>query len=114
MGSTAVGNHAWDIEDLDNLNLRVTFDNCSPSLDGTYEIAKGASNKNIWGVPNNASNLAFDINRQITVQEKIDANLDIYDIDGDGYIWNDDKTYIEMYINGDDENAFTSYIQAIQ
>jgi len=110
--ATAVGNHAWDIEDLDNLNLRVTFDNCSPSLDGTYEIAKGASNKNIWGVPNNASNLAFDINRQITVQEKIDANLDIYDIDGDGYIWNDDKTYIEMYINGDDENAFTSYIQA--
>ena len=110
--ATAVGNHAWNIEDLDLLDLRVTFDNCSKTLDGTYAIAKGASNKNIWGVPNNAVNLAYDVNRQITVQEKIDNNYDIYDIDGDGYVWYDDKTYIEMYINGDDENAFTSYIQA--
>ena len=110
--ATAVGNHAWNIEDLDLLDLRVTFDNCSKTLDGTYAIAKGASNKNIWGVPNNAVNLAYDVNRQITVQEKIDNNYDIYDIDGDGYVWYDDKTYIEMYINGDDENAFTTYIQS--
>ena len=109
--ATAVGNFAWGIEDLDTLNLRVTFDNCSATLDGTYTIAQGASNKNIWGVPNNAVNLAYDVNRQITVQEKIDNNYDIYDIDGDGYVWNDDKTYIEMYINGDDELAFTTYIQ---
>ena len=109
--ATAVGNHAWNIEDLDLLDLRVTFDNCSKTLDGTYAIAKGASNKNIWGVPNNATNLAYDVNRQITVQEKIDANYDIYDIDGDGIVSVQDKTYIQMYINGDDENTFTTYIQ---
>ena len=50
--ATAVGNFAWGIEDLDTLNLRVTFDNCSATLDGTYTIAQGSSNKNIWGVPN--------------------------------------------------------------
>ncbi len=110
--ATAVGNHAWNIEDLDLLDLRVTFDNCSKTLDGTYAVAKGASNKNIWGVPNNATNLAYDVNRQITVQEKINNNYDIYDIDGDGVVSEKDKTYIEMYINGDDENTFTTYIQA--
>ena len=110
--ATAVGNFAWSIEDLDNLNLRVTYDNCSSTLDGTYTIAKGASNKNIWGVPNNAVNLAYDINRQITVQEKINNNLDIYDIDGDGSITADDKLYIEMFINGDTEQDFTTYIQS--
>lgn len=109
--ATAVGNFAWGIEDLDTLNLRVTFDNCSATLDGTYTIAQGASNKNIWGVPNNAVNLAYDVNRQITVQEKIENNLDIYDIDGDGSITVQDKTYIEMFINGDDELTFTTYIQ---
>ena len=110
--ATAVGNFAWSIEDLDNLNLRVTYDNCSSTLDGTYTIAKGASNKNIWGVPNNAVNLAYDINRQITVQEKINNNLDIYDIDGDGSITVQDMTYMQMFVNGDDENAFTTYIQS--
>ena len=109
--ATAVGNFAWGIEDLDTLNLRVTFDNCSATLDGTYTIAQGSSNKNIWGVPNNAVNLAYDVNRQITVQEKIENNLDIYDIDGDGSITVQDKTYIEMFINGDDELTFTTYIQ---
>ena len=109
--ATAVGNFAWSIEDLDNLNLRVTYDNCSSTLDGTYTIAKGASNKNIWGVPNNAVNLAYDINRQITVQEKINNNLDIYDIDGDGSITVQDMTYMQMFVNGDDELAFTTYIQ---
>ena len=109
--ATAVGNFAWAIEDLDNLNLRITYDNCSPTLDGTYTIAKGASNKNIWGVPNNAVNLAYDINRQITVQEKINNNLDIYDIDGDGSITVQDMTYMQMFVNGDDELAFTTYIQ---
>ena len=109
--ATAVGNFAWSIEELDNLNLRVTYDNCSSTLDGTYTIAKGASNKNIWGVPNNAVNLAYDINRQITVQEKINNNLDIYDIDGDGSITVQDMTYMQMFVNGDDELAFTTYIQ---
>ena len=109
--ATAVGNFAWSIEELDNLNLRITYDNCSPTLDGTYTIAKGASNKNIWGVPNNAVNLAYDINRQITVQEKINNNLDIYDIDGDGSITVQDMTYMQMFVNGDDELAFTTYIQ---
>ena len=109
--ATAVGNFAWSIEDLDNLNLRVTYDNCSSTLDGTYTIAKGASNKNIWGVPNNAVNLAYDVNRQITVQEKINNNLDIYDIDGDGSITVQDMTYMQMFVNGDDELAFTTYIQ---
>ena len=94
-----------------SLNLRVKFDNCSATLDGTYTIAQGSSNKNIWGVPNNAVNLAYDVNRQITVQEKIENNLDIYDIDGDGSITVQDKTYIEMFINGDDELTFTTYIQ---
>ena len=109
--ATAVGNFAWSIEELDNLNLRITYDNCSSTLDGTYTIAKGASNKNIWGVPNNAVNLAYDINRQITVQEKINNNLDIYDIDGDGSITVQDMTYMQMFVNGDDELAFTTYIQ---
>ena len=109
--ATAVGNFAWAIEDLDNLNLRITYDNCSATLDGTYTIAKGVSNKNIWGVPNNAVNLAYDINRQITVQEKINNNLDIYDIDGDGSITVQDMTYMQMFVNGDDELAFTTYIQ---
>ena len=109
--ATAVGNFAWSIEELDNLNLRVTYDNCSSTLDGTYTIAKGASNKNIWGVPNNAVNLAYDVNRQITVQEKINNNLDIYDIDGDGSITVQDMTYMQMFVNGDDELAFTTYIQ---
>ena len=109
--ATAVGNFAWAIEDLDNLNLRITYDNCSATLDGTYTIAKGVSNKNIWGVPNNAVNLAYDVNRQITVQEKINNNLDIYDIDGDGSITVQDMTYMQMFVNGDDELAFTTYIQ---
>ena len=109
--ATAVGNFAWSIEELDNLNLRITYDNCSPTLDGTYTIAKGASNKNIRGVPNNAVILAYDINRQITVQEKINNNLDIYDIDGDGSITVQDMTYMQMFVNGDDELAFTTYIQ---
>ena len=109
--ATAVGNFAWSIEELDNLNLRITYDNCSSTLDGTYTIAKGASNKNIWGVPNNAVNLAYDVNRQITVQEKINNNLDIYDIDGDGSITVQDMTYMQMFVNGDDELAFTTYIQ---
>ena len=109
--ATAVGNFAWSIEELDNLNLRVTYDNCSSTLDGTYTIAKGASNKNIWGVPNNAVNLAYDVNRQITVQEKINNNLDIYDIDGDGSITVQDMTYMQMFVNGDDELSFTTYIQ---
>ena len=109
--ATAVGNFAWAIEDLDNLNLRITYDNCSSTLDGTYTIAKGASNKNIWGVPNNAVNLAYDVNRQITVQEKINNNLDIYDIDGDGSITVQDMTYMQMFVNGDDELSFTTYIQ---
>ena len=110
--ATAVGNHAWDIEDLDLKDLRVTFDNGSPTLDGTYTIEKGASNKNIWGVPNNATTLSYDVNRQISVQEKIDNNFDIYDIDGDGEIGVNDKTYIEMYINGDNETTFVNYVQA--
>ena len=110
--ATAVGNFAWAIEDLDILDLRITYDNCSPTLDGTYEIKKGASNRNIWGVPNNAVNLAYDVNRQITVQEKINNNLDIYDIDGDGSITVQDMTYMQMFVNGDDENAFTTYIQS--
>ena len=109
--ATAVGNFAWAIEDLDNLNLRITYDNCSSTLDGTYTISKGVSNKNIWGVPNNAVNLAYDVNRQITVQEKIDNNYDIYDIDGDGTVTVQDMTYMQMYVNGDDELAFTTYIQ---
>ena len=109
--ATAVGNFAWAIEDLDILDLRVTYDNCSPTLDGTYEIKKGASNRNIWGVPNNAVNLAYDVNRQITVQEKINNNYDIYDIDGDGIVTVQDMTYMQMFVNGDDENAFTTYIQ---
>ena len=109
--ATAVGNFAWSIEELDNLNLRITYDNCSSTLDGTYTIAKGASNKNIWGVPNNAVNLAYDVNRQITVQEKINNNLDIYDIDGDGSITVQDMTYMQMFVNGDDELSFTTYIQ---
>ena len=109
--ATAVGNFAWSIEELDNLNLRITYDNCSSTLDGTYTIAKGASNKNIWGVPNNAVNLAYDVNRQITVQEKIDNNYDIYDIDGDGTVTVQDMTYMQMFVNGDDELAFTTYIQ---
>ena len=109
--ATAVGNFAWSIEELDNLNLRITYDNCSSTLDGTYTIAKGVSNKNIWGVPNNAVNLAYDVNRQITVQEKINNNLDIYDIDGDGSITVQDMTYMQMFVNGDDELAFTTYIQ---
>ena len=109
--ATAVGNFAWSIEELDNLNLRITYDNCSSTLDGTYTIAKGASNKNIWGVPNNAVNLAYDVNRQITVQEKIDNNYDIYDIDGDGTVTVQDMTYMQMFVNGDDELSFTTYIQ---
>ena len=109
--ATAVGNFAWSIEELDNLNLRITYDNCSSTLDGTYTIAKGVSNKNIWGVPNNAVNLAYDVNRQITVQEKINNNLDIYDIDGDGSITVQDMTYMQMFVNGDDELTFTTYIQ---
>ena len=109
--ATAVGNHAWDIEDLDLKDLRVTFDNGSPTLDGTYTIEKGASNRNIWGVPNNATTLSYDVNRQISVQEKIDNNFDIYDINGDGKVDQDDKTYIEMYINGDDEAAFINFVQ---
>ena len=110
--ATAVGNHAWDIEDLDLKDLRVTFDNGSPTLDGTYTIQKGTSNKNIWGVPNNATTLSYDVNRQISVQEKIDNNYDIYDIDGDGTVGVNDKTYIEMYINGDNEATFVNYVQA--
>ena len=109
--ATAVGNFAWPIEDLDTRQLRVTFDNVSATLDGTFEVQRAASNRNIWGVPNNSGTLAYDINRQITVQEKINNNLELYDIDGDGSITAQDKTYIQMYINGDDENAFISYIQ---
>ena len=110
--ATAVGNHAWDIEDLDTLDLRITYDNCSSSLDGTYTIQKADTGKNIWGVPNQPGVLSYDVNRKITAQEKINNNLDIYDIDGDGSITADDKLYIEMFINGDTEQDFTTYIQS--
>ena len=53
--ATAVGNHAWNIEDLDTLDLRITYDNCSSSLDGTYTIQKADTGKNIWGIPNPVS-----------------------------------------------------------
>tara|TARA_B100001113_G_scaffold275990_1_gene230554 strand:+ start:2184 stop:4574 length:2391 start_codon:yes stop_codon:yes gene_type:complete len=108
--ATAVGNFAWDVNDIDTKSLRVTFDNCNVNLDGTYTIQKSGG-RNVWGVPNSASTMPYDINRQITVQEKINNNLDIYDIDGDGSITASDKTYMEMYINGDNEATFTTYIQ---
>ena len=108
--ATAVGNFAWDVNDIDIKSLRVTFDNCNVNLDGTYTIQKSGG-RNVWGVPNSASTMPYDINRQITVQEKINNNLDIYDIDGDGSITASDKTYMEMYINGDNEATFTTYIQ---
>tara|TARA_B100001250_G_C19806958_1_gene793799 strand:+ start:489 stop:2894 length:2406 start_codon:yes stop_codon:yes gene_type:complete len=108
--ATAVGNFAWDVDAIDTKDLRVTFDNCNTNLDGTYTIDKSGG-RNVWGVPNNASTLPYDINRQITVQEKINNNLEIYDIDGDGSITASDKTYLEMYINGDNEATFTTYIQ---
>ena len=110
--ATAVGNHAWNIEDLDTLDLRITYDNCSSSLDGTYTIQKADTGKNIWGIPNQPGVLSYDVNRKITAQEKINNNLDIYDIDGDGSITADDKLYIEMFINGDTEQDFTTYIQS--
>ena len=110
--ATAVGNHAWDIEDLDTLDLRITYDNCSSSLDGTYTIQKADTGKNIWGIPDQPGVLSYDVNRKITAQEKINNNLDIYDIDGDGSITADDKLYIEMFINGDTEQDFTTYIQS--
>ena len=108
--ATAVGNHAWDIEDLDTLDLRITYDNCSSSLDGTYVIQKADTGKNIWGIPNQPGVLSYDINRKISAQEKINNNFDIYDIDGDGSITVHDKDYIEMFIDGDDELAFTTAI----
>ena len=108
--ATAVGNFAWDVNDIDTRDLRVTFNNCNTNLDGTYLIQKSGG-RNVWGVPNNASTMPYDINRQITVQEKIADNVDIYDIDGDGSITASDKTYMEMYINGDNEATFTTYIQ---
>ena len=110
--ATAVGNHAWNIEDLDTLDLRITYDNCSSSLDGTYTIQKADTGKNIWGIPDQPGVLSYDVNRKITAQEKINNNLDIYDIDGDGSITADDKLYIEMFINGDTEQDFTTYIQS--
>ena len=109
--ATAVGNFAWDVNDIDTRDLRVTFNNCNTNLDGTYLIQKSGG-RNVWGVPNNASTMPYDINRQITVQEKIADNVDIYDIDGDGSITASDKTYMEMYINGDTEATFTTYIQS--
>ena len=108
--ATAVGNWAWNVNDIDTRNLRVTFDNCNTNLDGTYTIQKSGG-RNVWGVPNDASVLPYDINRKIAAQEKIADNKDIYDIDGDGQVTAQDKTYMEMYINGDNEATFTTYIQ---
>ena len=109
--ATAVGNWAWNVNDIDTRNLRVTFDNCNTNLDGTYTIQKSGG-RNVWGVPNDASVLPYDINRKIAAQEKIADNKDIYDIDGDGQVTAQDKTYMEMYINGDNEATFTTYIQS--
>jgi len=107
--ATAVGNFAWDVNDIATTNLRVTFDNCSVNLDGTYAIDM-VGGQNVWGQPNSQTTLPYDINRQIAVQEKITDNLDIYDINGNGGFDANDVIYLSKYINGDTEADFTSYL----
>ena len=107
--ATAVGNFAWDVNDIATTSLRVTFDNCSVNLDGTYAIDM-VGGQNVWGQPNSQTTLPYDINRQIAVQEKITDNLSIYDINGNGSFDANDVIYLSKYINGDTEADFTSYL----
>lgn len=86
-----VGNYAWDVQDLSNKSLRITVFNTTSALNGDYNIVIPNTGVNVWHLPNNANNPAFDVNRKIFADTKIASNSTLYDIDGDGTITSDDQ-----------------------
>ena len=96
--ATMVLNYAWELDDIATSNLRVEIKNTVAALDGTYDITK-TGGQNTWGIPNDATVKAFDINRKLFAQEKITNNIELYDIDGDGSLTQYDADLMNLYYN---------------
>ena len=112
-----VGNYAFDACLLKTANLSVEIDNTNSSLNGTYSIRK-VGTENSFYEPNKSNLQAYDVNRLIFAQTKIDDNLELYDIDGDEQFTQFDVDLIEIYLNNQLEDeatqlaAFQTYIDA--
>ncbi len=112
-----IGNFAWDTAPLTN-QLQIELVNTSNALDGTYDIITPNTGVNVWHLPNNSGNVAYDINRKIYADTQILRNIELYDADGDGSFTNFDKDLINIWyagdVAGDSENqivaALNSYI----
>lgn len=112
-----VGNYAFDACLLKTANLSVEIDNTNSSLNGTYSIRK-IGTENSFYEPNKSNLQAYDVNRLAFAQQKIDDNVDLYDIDGDEQFTQIDVDLIEIYLNNQFETepvqlaAFQTYIDA--
>jgi len=101
-----VANYAWDIHTVMEASyLQLTLDNTTTSLNGTY-VAEP-----VWGLPNNSGTSAYDVNRRIYAQKKIQNNLSLYDVTGDGLLTQYDVELLnEFYVNNRDESWFIDYV----
>jgi len=96
--ATMVLNYAWDVSDIATSKLKVEINNTVSALNGTYDVTR-TGGQNTWGVPNDATVKAFDINRKLFAQEKIANNIELYDIDGDGSLTQYDADLMNLYYN---------------
>jgi hypothetical protein len=101
-----VGNYAWNVDSvLETSNLQLLIENTTLALDGTYTAS------NTWGLPNDATLPAYDVNRRIYAQNKITSNSELYDVTGDGLITQYDVELLnEYYNNNRDESWFIDYV----
>lgn len=114
-----VGNTAFDACLLSNANLSVEIQNTNSALNGTYSLRKNlTTGLNSFYEPNKSNLQAYDVNRLQFAQQKIDDNVDLYDIDGDEQFTQIDVDLIEIYLNNQFETepvqlaAFQTYIDA--
>jgi hypothetical protein len=109
--ATIVLNYAWDVADIATNELRVDIRNTVSALDGVYDVTR-TGGLNTWGIPNDATVKAFDINRKLYAQEKITNNIELYDIDGDGSLTQYDADLMNLYYNQNyTSNQFITYVQ---
>jgi hypothetical protein len=114
-----VGNSAFDACLLSNATLSVEIQNTNSALNGTYSLRKNlTTGLNSFYEPNKSNLQAYDVNRLQFAQQKIDDNVDLYDIDGDEQFTQIDVDLIEIYLNNQFETepvqlaAFQTYIDA--
>lgn len=92
-----VGNFAWDVANLSNKQLSVKIANTSDALNGDYDIKIPNTGVNVWYLPNDASNPAYDVNRKIYADTKIANNASLFDVNGDGTLTTQDVGLINIW-----------------